>query len=126
MQRLWRSQIDAMQCHSLVNVDVILPIMMAWKKEGRIRHLGVSHHQLEYFEPMAQWVERGGLDVVQVHYSIHTRVAEERIIPAAAEKGTAVLVNMPFEKARLFKIVEAGPCRISPRSSAPRPGRSSS
>lgn len=106
LQRLWRSQIDTMQCHSLVNVDVIVPLMAAWKKEGKIRYLGVSHHQLEYFEPLARWVERGQLDIVQVHYSIHTRKAEERILPAAAERGTAVLVNMPFEKARLFKIVE--------------------
>ena len=119
LQRLWRSQIDAMQCHSLVNVDVVVPLFAAWKKEGRIRYLGVSHHQLEYYEPLAQWVERGQLDIVQVHYSIHTRQAEERILPAAAERGTAVLVNMPFEKARLFKIVEGRPVPDFARDFAP-------
>jgi len=34
------------------------------------------------------------------------RQAEERILPAAQDKGIAVLINMPFEKARLFKLVE--------------------
>jgi diketogulonate reductase-like aldo/keto reductase len=106
MQRLWRNKIDVMQVHSLVNVDVIVPILRAWKQEGRIRYFGVTHHELPYFPALAQWVEKGNLDFVQVHYSIHTRKAEERILPAAAERGTAVLVNMPFEKARLFKIVE--------------------
>jgi diketogulonate reductase-like aldo/keto reductase len=109
MQRLWREKIDVMQVHSLVNVDQILPVLQNWKKEGRIRYLGVTHHELPYFPALAQVVERGTLDFVQVHYSIQTRLAEERILPAALEKGTAVQVNMPFEKARLFKLVEGRP-----------------
>ncbi|MFC4009477.1 aldo/keto reductase [Nonomuraea purpurea] len=101
--------VDLMQCHSLVNVDVIVPLLHAWKKEGRIRHLGVTHHEPPYFPILASWVERAELDFVQVHYSIHTRAAEERVLPAAAEKGTAVLVNMPLEKARLNQVVEGRP-----------------
>src|SRR5258708_17271440 len=81
----------------------------AWKKEGRIRYLGVTHYELPYFEALAEWVEKGDLDVVQVHYSIATRQAEERIIPAAVDRGTAVAVNMPLEKARLHKLVEGRP-----------------
>jgi diketogulonate reductase-like aldo/keto reductase len=108
-ERLWRDKIDLMLCHSLVNVDVMVPLMHAWKKEGRIRYLGVTHYELPYFEALAQWVEKGDLDVVQVHYSIATRQAEERIIPAAADRGTAVAVNMPLEKARLHKLVEGRP-----------------
>jgi diketogulonate reductase-like aldo/keto reductase len=108
-ERLWRDKIDLMLCHSLVNVDIMVPLMHAWKKEGRIRYLGVTHYELPYFEALAQWVEKGNLDVVQVHYSIATRQAEERIIPAAADRGTAVAVNMPLEKARLHKLVEGRP-----------------
>jgi len=106
MQRLWRDKIDVMQVHSLVNVDQIVPILRGWKQEGIVRYIGVTHHELPYFGPLADWVEKGNLDFVQVHYSIHTRNAEERILPAAADKGVAVMVNMPFEKARLFKVVE--------------------
>ena len=109
MQRLWREKIDVMQVHSLVNVDQILPVLQNWKKEGLIRYLGATHHELPYFPALAQVVERGSLDFVQVHYSIQTRLAEERILPAALDKGTAVQVNMPFEKARLFKLVEGRP-----------------
>ncbi len=61
---------------------------------------------MPYFEALARWIENGDLDFVQVHYSIHTRLAEERILPAAGDRGTAVLVNMPFEKARLFDLVK--------------------
>ncbi|TDC30350.1 aldo/keto reductase [Micromonospora sp. 15K316] len=100
-----RTPIDVLQCHSLVNVDVVVPLLHAWKKEGRVRYVGVSHHDPVYFGPLLNWTQRGDLDFVQVHYSIHTRVAEEEIIPAAAANGTAVLVNMPLEKARLHAVV---------------------
>jgi diketogulonate reductase-like aldo/keto reductase len=104
--RLWRQPIDLMQCHSLVNVDLIVPYLRAWKKEGRIRYTGVTHFENPYMAPLTDWVQRGNLDFVQVNYSIFNRQADERLIPAAAERGIAVLTNMPFEKARLFKIVE--------------------
>ena len=108
-QRLWREMIDVVQVHSLVNVDQIVPVLKNWKKEGKIRYVGVTHHEIPYFGALAGLVERGDLDFVQVHYSIQMRLAEDRILPAAMDKGTAVLVNMPFEKARLFKIVQGRP-----------------
>ncbi|WP_437942411.1 aldo/keto reductase [Sorangium sp. So ce341] len=107
--RLWRERIDLMQVHSLVNVDVMLPYLRAWKREGRIRYAGVTHFENPYMGLLQSWVERGDLDFVQVNYSIFNRQAEERLLPAAADRGAAVLVNMPFEKARLFKIVEGRP-----------------
>lgn len=104
--RLWRERIDLMQCHSLVNVDVVVALLNAWKREGRIRYVGVTHHEPSYFDSLADWIARGEIDFVQVHYSIHTIAAEERVLPAAQEHGVAVLVNMPLEKARLHKLVE--------------------
>jgi diketogulonate reductase-like aldo/keto reductase len=95
-----------MQVHSLTNVAVIFPILEAWKKEGQIRYVGITHHEPPYFGLLGDWIVKGRPDFVQVHYSIFNRLAEERILPAAADIGAAVLVNMPFEKARLFKLVE--------------------
>ncbi|UCH52842.1 MAG: aldo/keto reductase [Pseudomonadota bacterium] len=108
-ERLWREQFDVMQCHSLVNAGSIIPLLKAWKKEGRIRYTGVTHHEVPYFGPLAQVVEKGDVDFVQVRYNIITRKAEERILKAAQDKGVAVMVNMPFEKARLFEIVKDRP-----------------
>ena len=59
------------------------------------------------------WVQQGDLDFVQVHYSTFSRHAEERLISAAAERGIAALTNIPFEKARLFKVVRVGRCLAS-------------
>jgi diketogulonate reductase-like aldo/keto reductase len=109
MKRLSRDRIDAMQVHSLVNVDVIIPLLRAWKQEGRIRYLGVTHHEPVYFGALERWIERGNLDFVQVRYSIAQRQAEERLLQLASDRGVAVLANMPFEKARLFELVMGRP-----------------
>lgn len=106
MARLWRKQIDVVQVHSLTNVEIMVPFLNAMKAQGRIRYVGVTHHDTLYFEPLAWWVENGPIDFVQVHYSIRTRDAERRILPAAQKRGLGVMLNMPLEKARLMKIVE--------------------
>ena len=109
MKRLSRDRIDVMQVHSLVNVDAILPLLKAWKAEGKIRYVGVTHHDPLYFAALEKWIENGDLDFVQLRYSIRQRGVEDRILPAAAARGTAVLANMPFEKARLFELVKGQP-----------------
>lgn len=109
MQRLWRNPLDVVQVHSLTNVEIMVPFLNAMKAQGRIRYVGVTHHDPLYFEPLAWWVENGPIDFVQVHYSIRTRDAERRILPAARKRGLGVMLNMPLEKARLLKIVEGRP-----------------
>lgn len=105
LERLWRDKIDLVQVHSLLNAGFMLQIMRAWKREGRVRHLGVTHHEASQFDALAEAVENEDLDFVQLHYSIFERGAERRLLPAAANRGTAVLVNMPLEKARLHHLV---------------------
>jgi diketogulonate reductase-like aldo/keto reductase len=109
METLWRERIDIMHCHNLVNVDIAVPLMHAWKREGRIRHVAISHFENPYHPLLADWIRRGNLDLVQVNYSIANRAAEETVLPLAAERGVGVLANMPFEKARLFALVQGRP-----------------
>ena len=45
------------------------------------------------------------LDFIQVNYSLIDRAAEQRILPLAADKGIAVLVNLPLGRGQLFKAV---------------------
>ncbi|MGP4114510.1 aldo/keto reductase [Streptomyces sp. 4N509B] len=106
LERLARDRpVDVLQCHNLVNVDCVIPLLHAWKQEGLVRHIGLTHHEPAYYDIMADWVERAELDFIQVHYSIRTREAEARLLPAAADNGVAVMVNMPLEKGRLHHVV---------------------
>ena len=47
-------------------------------------------------------LEREPVDFVQLAYSVAVRDAEERVLPLAADRGVAVLVNRPFEGGGLF------------------------
>lgn len=100
--RLWREKIDLLQCHSLVNVDAVVPLLKAWKKEGRVRYFGVTHFQNNHHDLLLEWIAKGDLDFVQVNYSIINRGAE-RVLEAARERNVAVITNMPLEKARLHQ-----------------------
>jgi aryl-alcohol dehydrogenase-like predicted oxidoreductase len=46
------------------------------------------------------------LDFVQLNYSLGSRQAEERLLPLAADRGMAVLVNVPYMGGRLFQAVQ--------------------
>jgi aryl-alcohol dehydrogenase-like predicted oxidoreductase len=37
-----------------------------------------------------------GIDFLQIDYALDDREAERRLLPLAAERGVAVIVNMPF------------------------------
>ncbi|MFB4375013.1 aldo/keto reductase [Agrobacterium sp. CR_3] len=107
--RTWRKTINLMQCHSITNAPVIIPLMKAWKKEGLIRHVGVTHHESSAQDQLLAIVQRDDVDFIQTNYSIFNRDAERRLLPTAADKGIGVLINLPLEKARLMKVVEGQP-----------------
>ncbi|WP_407866921.1 aldo/keto reductase [Phyllobacterium phragmitis] len=106
MERLWRNRMDVQQVHSLENFDQVLHLLRRWKDEGRVRYIGVTQWSPEYYDTMERLIRTGDLDFVQVNYTIFSRQAEERILPACADNGVAVQINIPFEKARLFTCVE--------------------
>jgi aryl-alcohol dehydrogenase-like predicted oxidoreductase len=49
------------------------------------------------------------LDFVQLNYSLDDREAERRLLPLAAERGIAVLLNLPFGAGRLLRSVRGEP-----------------
>lgn len=107
--RTWRDTINLMQCHSITNAPVVIPLMKSWKQDGLIRHVGVTHHESAAQEQLLAIVKRDDVDFIQTNYSIFNRNAERRLLPAAADKGVGVLINLPLEKARLMKVVEGQP-----------------
>ncbi len=102
MRRMRSKRIDLMQVHNLVDTQTQLRTLREWKKAGKIRYLGVTHYVVGAFDELEKLIKNEGLDFVQLPYSIATREAEQRLLPLAADTGTAVMVNRPFEKADLF------------------------
>ncbi len=105
MERLRTKRIDLMQVHNLVDWKTQLPTLRAWKKQGRIRYLGITHYRTSAYDKLAHLIKHEDLDFVQFNYSIVTREAENMLLPLAADKGTAVLINRAFEDGALFQPV---------------------
>ena len=99
--RLLRTnRIDLMQIHNLLDWQTHLPTLRAWKKEGRIRLLGVTHYTESAHGALEATLKAGGFDFVQVDYSLDDRSAERSLLPFAADNGVAVLVNHAVRRRR--------------------------
>ena len=106
MRRLNRSVIDLMQVHNLRGWQIQLATLREWKAAGRIRYIGITTSRNRQHDDFARVMESEELDLVQLNYSLGSRQAEERLLPLAADRGMAVLVNVPFMGGRLFQAVQ--------------------
>ena len=105
MKKRRRNKIDLMQVHNLVDWQTHLETLRKWKEEGKIRYIGVTHYTDTAHSNLEQIVKSEKLDFVQFNYSIRGRNAEQRLLNAAKDKGTAVIINQPFETGLLFDVV---------------------
>jgi diketogulonate reductase-like aldo/keto reductase len=96
MKLLRTDRIDLMQVHNLVDWRTQLATLRAWKKEGRIRYLGITHYTPSAYRDLESVMRAERPDFVQLDYSIADRAAEQRLLPLAADMGIAVIVNQPF------------------------------
>jgi aryl-alcohol dehydrogenase-like predicted oxidoreductase len=96
MTRLKTDMIDAMLVHNLVNADTELPLMREWQQQGKFRYIGASISTPNQFEQMEQFMRSNDVEIVQFNYSLGDRLAAERLLPTAADRGIAVMINVPF------------------------------
>lgn len=95
-RRLKTKKVDLMQVHNLDGVDALMPILSAWKKEGRIRYIGITTSRNEAHGSMMELMKRYPLDFIQVDYSLGNRAAADKVLPLAQERKIGVLINMPL------------------------------
>jgi aryl-alcohol dehydrogenase-like predicted oxidoreductase len=95
--------VDLMQVHNLVDVDTHLQTLKEWKAQKRIRAIGITHYTSSAYGDLAKVMRRGGIDFVQLNYSLAEREAERSLLPLAQELGMGVLVNRPFGAGSLFR-----------------------
>ncbi len=103
MRKLKDTRIELMQIHNLVDWRTHLDTLRAWKRDGRIQHLGITHYRDDAHDQLEAVIRAEAIDAVQLNYSIDNRAAEQRLLPLAADRGVAVLVNVPFGGGGLLK-----------------------
>ncbi len=109
-QALWGIDgFDLMQVHNLVDWQTHLPVLAEAKQDGRLRYVGVTtSHGRRHGEVLRIMRDRP-IDFVQFTYNILDREAERRLLPLAADRGLAVIVNRPFRRGALFDLFARHP-----------------
>lgn len=105
MKRMGATTMDLMQIHNLLDWEVHLPVLREWKAAGKVRYIGITHYQHSAFDDLERLVRTEALDFIQLPYNVADRRAAERLLPAAKDTGTAVLVMRPFDEGGLFRRV---------------------
>jgi len=109
MRLLRADRIDLMQIHNLLDWRTHLATLRAWKDAGRIRYLGITHYTASAYAEVEAVLRAEKLDFLQINYALDDREAEKRVLPLAAERGVAVIVNMPFGGGGLLRRLLAKP-----------------
>ena len=109
MALLRTKRIDLMQVHNLLDVHTHLATLRDWKEQGRIRYVGITHHEAGAFGEMEKLMRSEKLDFVQINYSLMEPEAEQSLLPLARERGIAVIANRPFGAGDLFDKVRSKP-----------------
>jgi diketogulonate reductase-like aldo/keto reductase len=100
---LGRGRLDLMQVHNLVDWRNQLRSLKEWQAQGRVRHIGVTHHHRAAFDAIEGIVREQGVDFIQINYSLAEPEAAERLLPLARDSGVAVIVNRPLSGGYLMR-----------------------
>ena len=108
--RLWGvPKLDLVHIHNLLDWETHLPTLKDLKATGRVRYIGVTTSEGVKYDEMERALERERFDFMQITYNFADRRAERRLLPLAAERGAAVVINRPFDGGRLFRTVNGKP-----------------
>jgi len=100
---LWRlPRFDLLQVHNFLDWETHLATLKQMKAEGRVRYIGVTTSHGRRHDLAEKIMREEKIDFVQFTYNVNDREAEERLLPLAAERGVAVIINRPFDGGSLF------------------------
>ena len=83
--------------------------MKSPKADGKIRYTGITTSHGRYHERLKDILKKHAFDFVQLSYNIGNREVERALLPLAAERGIAVIINRPFARGSLFRATKGQP-----------------
>jgi len=101
-EHIGTTPIDLIQIHNLADLTTQMPAIKELKQDQRIRYIGTTSTRSNRYPDLAQAMRDYPLDFIGVDYSVANREAAKSILPLAHELGIAVLLYVPFGRARLF------------------------
>jgi diketogulonate reductase-like aldo/keto reductase len=95
-------RVEIEQVHNLVSWHEHLGWLEEERAAGRVGLLGVTHYAPSAFGELAEALETGSFQTVQVPYNPYEREYERWIFPHAEELGLAVIVMRPLAEGELL------------------------
>ena len=95
------SGFDLMQVHNLRAWQAHLDHLFGMKEAGRLGHVGITTSHGRRHDLLERIMRERAPDFVQLTYNALDREAEARLLPLAAERGIAVIVNRPYRRGAL-------------------------
>jgi aryl-alcohol dehydrogenase-like predicted oxidoreductase len=97
LERLQTNQVDLILAHHLRSVDALMPLLLEWKKTGKARYIGIATERWFEHKELMDKMRRYPVDFIQVDYSIGNRETADEVLPLAAERKIAVLLDIPLK-----------------------------
>jgi diketogulonate reductase-like aldo/keto reductase len=96
LSKLRSTHVELMQIHNLLDWRTHLRTLRAWKDEGRIRYIGITHYQASSHAEVARILRDEQVDFLQLNLSLDEPEAAPEILALCARRGVAFIANRPF------------------------------
>ena len=106
MQRLHK--VDLLFIHFIDSVEAMMPVIMVFKKQGKVRYIGITSIHSSEYPQLANYMRRYPIDFLQIDYSLGDRSAEAEILPLAQQRRIAVMAAVPLGGGRNLLLNQVG------------------
>jgi diketogulonate reductase-like aldo/keto reductase len=101
-RRMNVKRFDLIAVHNLQDWKTHLETLKRWKEEDKVRYIGITTSHGRDHEAFLEVMRSQPLDFAQFSYNIEDRRAEQELLPVAAERGIATMINRPYQRGALF------------------------
>ncbi len=95
--------VELYQVHNLVAWREHLPALEKLRDEGKVTSVGATHYSSSAFDDMAEVMNTGRIDAIQVPYNPVEREVEREILPVAGDLELGVVIMRPLGQGALLR-----------------------
>jgi aryl-alcohol dehydrogenase-like predicted oxidoreductase len=101
-RRMNVERFDLIAVHNLQDWQTHLDTLKGWKEEGKVRYIGITTSHGRDHPQFLEVMRKEPVDFAQFSYNIEDRRAEQELLPLAADRGIATMINRPYQRGALF------------------------
>lgn len=101
-RRMNVERFDLIAVHNLQDWQTHLDTLKGWKEDGKVRYIGITTSHGRDHPQFLEVMRTQPVDFAQFSYNIEDRRAEQELLPLAADRGIATMINRPYQRGALF------------------------